>query len=75
MSTTVMQTQSDDEFRGRVMSLHQLTWGSMALGSLMMGVIAEFAGVSMAIGLGGYWSWVVLQSWLYGCHNPEPAGF
>ena len=53
MSTTVMQIQSDDEFRGRVMSLHQLTWGSMALGSLMMGVIAEFAGVSMAIGLGG----------------------
>ena len=53
MSTTVMQTQSDDEFRGRVMSLHQLTWGAMALGSLMMGGLAELAGVSMAIGLGG----------------------
>lgn len=53
MSTTVMQIQSDDEFRGRVMSLHQLTWGAMALGSLMMGGIAELAGVSMAIGLGG----------------------
>ena len=53
MSTTVMQVQSDDEFRGRVMSLHQLTWGAMALGSLMMGGLAELAGVSMAIGLGG----------------------
>ena len=53
MSTTVMQIQSDDEFRGRVMSLHQLTWGAMALGSLMMGGLAEWAGVSMAIGLGG----------------------
>ena len=53
MSTTVMQIQSDDEFRGRVMSLHQLTWGAMALGSLMMGGLAELAGVSMAIGLGG----------------------
>ena len=53
MSTTVMQIQSDDEFRGRVMSLHQLTWGAMALGSLMMGGLAAMAGVSMAIGLGG----------------------
>ena len=53
MSTTVMQIQSDDEFRGRVMSLHQLTWGAMALGSLIMGGLAELAGVSMAIGLGG----------------------
>ena len=53
MSTTVMQIQSDDEFRGGVMSLHQLTWGAMALGSLMMGGLAELAGVSMAIGLGG----------------------
>ena len=53
MSTTVMQIQSDDEFRGRVMSLHQLTWGAMALGSLMMGGLAELSGVSMAIGLGG----------------------
>ena len=53
MSTTVMQIQSVDEFRGRVMSRHQLTWGAMALGSLMMGGLAELAGVSMAIGLGG----------------------
>ena len=53
MSTTVMQIRSDDEFRGRVMSLHQLTWGAMALGSLMMGGLAEMAGVSVAIGLGG----------------------
>tara|TARA_B110000263_G_C15139434_1_gene432679 strand:- start:216 stop:770 length:555 start_codon:yes stop_codon:yes gene_type:complete len=53
MSTTVMQIQSSDEFRGRVMSLHQLTWGAMALGSLMMGGLAGWAGVSMAIGVGG----------------------
>ena len=53
MSTTVMQIQSSDEFRGRVMSLHQLTWGAMALGSVMMGALAEWTGVSMTIGLGG----------------------
>ena len=53
MSTTVMQIQSSDEFRGRVMSLHQLTWGAMALGSLIMGGLAGWAGVSMAIGVGG----------------------
>ena len=53
MSTTVMQIQSSDEFRGRVMSLHQLTWGAMALGSVMMGALAEWTGVAMTIGLGG----------------------
>ena len=53
MSTTVMQIQSSDEFRGRMMSLHQLTWGAMALGSVMMGALAEWTGVSMTIGLGG----------------------
>ena len=48
-----MQTQSADEFRGRVMSLHQFTWGSMALGSLMMGAFAEGIGIPVTIAIGG----------------------
>jgi MFS family permease len=44
MNTTMMQTLSEDEYRGRVMSLHQLTWGSTALGSLMMGALGEGIG-------------------------------
>ena len=44
MNTTMMQTLSEDEYRGRVMSLHQLTWGSTALGSLMMGALGQGIG-------------------------------
>lgn len=53
MSTTMMQTLAAEEFRGRVMSLHQLTWGSTAIGSLMMGALGEGWGVSPAISAGG----------------------
>jgi MFS family permease len=53
LSTTLMQTQSADEFRGRVMSLHQFTWGATALGSLMMGAFAEGIGIPVTIAIGG----------------------
>ncbi|MDA1218206.1 MAG: MFS transporter [Chloroflexi bacterium] len=53
LSTTLMQTLSADEFRGRVMSLHQFTWGATALGSLMMGAFAEGIGIPVTIALGG----------------------
>ena len=53
MNTTMMQTLSEDQYRGRVMSLHQLTWGSTAIGSLMMGALAEGIGVSLTIGICG----------------------
>jgi MFS family permease len=53
LSTTLMQTLSADEFRGRVMSLHQLTWGATALGSFLMGALAEGIGIPITIALGG----------------------
>jgi predicted MFS family arabinose efflux permease len=53
LSTTLMQTLSADEFRGRVMSLHQFTWGATALGSLMMGALAEDIGIQLTIACGG----------------------
>jgi len=53
LSTTMMQTLSSDEFRGRVMSLHEFTWGANALGSIMMGTLAVGVGVSAAVAIGG----------------------
>jgi len=41
MNTTVVQTLVDEEFRGRIMSINQLTWGASALGGLLMGYLAE----------------------------------
>jgi len=41
MNTTVVQTLVDEEFRGRVMSINQLTWGASALGGLLMGSLAQ----------------------------------
>ena len=53
LSTTMMQTLSSDEFRGRVMSLQEFTWGASALGSLMMGTLAEGVGVPATAAIGG----------------------
>ena len=53
MSTTLIQTLAEDEFRGRVMSIHQFSWGSTALGALLMGAIGEGLGVPFALSLGG----------------------
>ena len=67
MSTTLMQTLASDEFRGRVMSVHQLTWGASALGGLLMGVLAVNLGIQEALGLGGTvvaFSTVLVAFWL-----------
>jgi MFS family permease len=53
MGITLIQILTADEFRGRVMSIHQFTWGATALGGLLMGGIGETVGVSAALGLGG----------------------
>lgn len=53
MSTTLIQSLAADEFRGRVMSIHQFTWGATALGGLLMGAIGEGVGVAFALSLGG----------------------
>ena len=53
MSTTLLQTLTADEFRGRVMSLQMLTWGAAALGGITMGAIAEAVSVPFAMSVGG----------------------
>ena len=53
MSTTLMQTLAADEFRGRVMSLEQFTWGAAALGGVLMGTMGQYVGVQSTMSLGG----------------------
>lgn len=53
MNTTVIQTLVDEEFRGRVMSINQLTWGASAIGGLLMGYLAQRFDAPTAMTLGG----------------------
>ena len=53
MSTTVVQTLSSDEYRGRVMSLMMFTWGAQAVGAIFMGAIAQFVDAPSAFAVGG----------------------
>lgn len=49
---TLLQTQVEDKMRGRVMSLYTLTlFGFSPFGNLILGTLAEFIGLSLAISL------------------------
>ena len=53
INNTLLQSIVDDEFRGRVMSIHQLGWGASAIGGLLMGFLAHVVDVPFALTLGG----------------------
>lgn len=53
MNTTLAQLLAVNEFRGRVMSIHQLTWSSSAFGSLLIGYSAEFIGIRITLIISG----------------------
>jgi MFS family permease len=75
LSTTLMQTLSADEFRGRIMSLHQYTWGATALGSLLMGALAEGIGIPVTFTIGGgivVASALAVAIWMFRS-RPEPS--
>jgi MFS family permease len=53
-SNTVLQTLVEDDKRGRVMSLYTMAFmGMMPWGSLLIGFVADHAGISMAFGMAG----------------------
>ena len=54
MNTTLIQTLVEEQYRGRVMSLHQFTWGATALGGLLMGGLAQNFGAPLALTVGGF---------------------
>ena len=53
INNTLLQSIVDDEFRGRVMSIHQLGWGSSAIGGLLMGSLAETFNAPFALSVSG----------------------
>ena len=53
INNTLLQSIVDDEFRGRVMSIHQLGWGSSAIGGLLMGSLAQAVSAPFALSLSG----------------------
>ena len=53
INNTLLQSIVDDEFRGRVMSIHQLGWGSSAIGGLLMGSLAQAVNAPFALGISG----------------------
>ena len=53
INNTLLQSIVHDEFRGRVMSIHQLGWGSSAIGGLLMGSLAEAVNAPFALSVSG----------------------
>jgi MFS family permease len=53
INNILLQAIVDDEFRGRVMSIHQLGWGASAIGGLLMGTLAESVNAPFALTLSG----------------------
>ncbi len=45
---TILQLKADDEIRGRVLAVNQITWGLLPLGQLPIGLLAEDVGAPMA---------------------------
>ena len=53
VNSTLIQSLVADEFRGRVMSIHQLGWGASAIGGLLMGFLAHSVNAPFALTLSG----------------------
>ena len=52
-NSTTIQKLVDDKYRGRVMSLHQMTWGSTALGGFVVGAIAQSTSAPFSVKIAG----------------------
>lgn len=49
MGTTIIQSNVKEEFRGRIMSISQLSWGSVAIGAILVGYLAEIFSIKLAL--------------------------
>jgi hypothetical protein len=50
LSNTLVQSYTEDAYRGRVMSVYMMEWGVTNVGVFIVGVLADFVGVQMAVG-------------------------
>lgn len=50
--STTLQLRVPDDYRGRVMAVHGLTWSLQPLGAMLIGTLAEFSGAPIAMAFG-----------------------
>tara|TARA_B100000579_G_scaffold434916_1_gene456953 strand:+ start:30527 stop:31753 length:1227 start_codon:yes stop_codon:yes gene_type:complete len=60
MGTTIIQSNVKEEFRGRIMSISQLSWGSVAIGAIIVGYLAEFFSIKIAFNVIGISSLAII---------------
>ncbi|MDQ6602907.1 MAG: MFS transporter [Chloroflexota bacterium] len=54
MNDTLVQTVTEDAYRGRVMAVYSMIWGLTPIGSLEGGTLAHFFGVRAALATNGF---------------------
>lgn len=50
LSNTLLQSNTDDRHRGRVMSVYMMNWGLTMVGVFFVSILAETIGVQLAVG-------------------------
>ena len=60
LSSTIIQSNVKEEFRGRIMSINQLTWGSVSLGVILVGYLAESISISFSFRFIGVISFFII---------------
>lgn len=53
INNTLLQTNAEDQVRGRVMSIYVMTFGLNGVGVLLVGELAEHLDVSLGVAIGG----------------------
>jgi hypothetical protein len=53
LNNALLQTYTDADYRGRVLSVYMLMWGLTPLGTLPAGAISDRVGVPLVIGVQG----------------------
>jgi MFS family permease len=76
IGNSIIQTQSPDDLRGRLMGIWALVFGgSMPIGSLWMGVVAQWIGSGHALQVGGlFCATGACAAYLVGRHNARSRG-
>ena len=78
INNTLLQSIVHDQFRGRVMSIHQLGWGASAIGGFLMGFIAQSVSAPFALTLCGLVTAAAtgtFSSFAYRGRNSTPQAF
>ena len=50
LSNTLLQSNTDDSHRGRVMSVYTMNWGVTMVGVFFVSILADIVGVQLAVG-------------------------